>query len=471
MTPLLMLEINEVPWRLIERYRHFPDFSNINRFFAEAVCYSTMAVDSGELSPWVTWPTLHRGMNNENHGIRNLGQDPLTFAGSPIWRDFLDRGESVGVLGAMQSWPPEYPGESGFFIPDTFAADGSCYPSSLRPLQEFNLRQVRRNPRILSKRVLDMQETLPVLSAALKAGISLNTFARIAAQLALEKFRPGLVARRPCFQAILFWDVFVGLYRPSSPPAYASFFTNHVAGLMHRYWRDVFPEDFVGKEVFSSGAKSQEPAMRFALEILDRMLAQVFRWRSENPSLVVCFASSMGQGPVYRSHHPGKEIIVVEPHRFMQASGLRPNEYELLLAMVPHVAVKVEDPQIRQRAIDSITGYRTDSGLPFVEVDPSGSTLSITVHNVSRQDAMAGGFMFDVDRLSWEDAGIRATDIDPGTGYHIPEGTLAFLGGSRPPKANDCRQHSVAADRVKSWLLRIAERGFDEVLLPPVPNA
>ena len=33
MTPILLLEINEVPWRLVDRYIGRPEFANIRRFF------------------------------------------------------------------------------------------------------------------------------------------------------------------------------------------------------------------------------------------------------------------------------------------------------------------------------------------------------------------------------------------------------------------------------------------------------
>ena len=151
MTPILLLEINEIPWRLIDRYGNERAFSNISRFLKQAHQFTTVAVDTGELSPWVTWPTFHRGISNERHGIKNLGQDPATFKGKPIWEEIREQGGSIGICGSMQSWPPIDPGENGFYIPDTFAHDERCYPSYLDPLQAFNLSQVRLNGRVVSR--------------------------------------------------------------------------------------------------------------------------------------------------------------------------------------------------------------------------------------------------------------------------------------------------------------------------------
>lgn len=105
MTPILLLAINEVHWRLFERYLSRPGFAHLNRFFGQSSHFRALAVERGEPSPWATWPTLYRGMNNERHGVRNLGQDPATFRGKPIWQEVRERGGSIGICGSMQSRP------------------------------------------------------------------------------------------------------------------------------------------------------------------------------------------------------------------------------------------------------------------------------------------------------------------------------------------------------------------------------
>src|SRR5438067_120606 len=100
MTPILLLEMNEIPWRLLDRYKE--QFPYIRHFFEDAHQFTTTTVDTGELSPWVTWPTLHRGMSNEEHGIKNLGQDPATFRGKPIWKEIREQGGSIGICGSLQ---------------------------------------------------------------------------------------------------------------------------------------------------------------------------------------------------------------------------------------------------------------------------------------------------------------------------------------------------------------------------------
>ena len=478
--PLVLLEINEVPWRLIDHYRLQQGFPNIKRFFEQAHCFTTRAVDTGELSPWVTWPTLHRGMNNEAHKVRNLGQDPNTFCGTPIWEEFRKAGASIGVCGAMQSWPPVDPGANGFFVPDTFAHDSQCFPSSLAPFQAFNLGQVKKNPRVLSRSSIGLIEGLKVARSALSSGVRMRTLFRIAEQLVAERLDPSKLARRPIFQTVLFWDIFCKLFNLANPPAYSSFFTNHVAGIMHRYWRDVFPEDFPAAANSSEHTKentnehTNEPTMRFALSVLDDMLGDVLEWSRRHPNIIFVFAASMGQGPVYRHEHEGKEIIVSDLSKLMNVIGLSSEDYVPLLAMVPQVAVEISDKAKRQHAIIQFSNCRTMLDEPFIKTQEIGATLSITVATSNRAAIDAGKFILGDTEITWEAAGIHAIDIEPGTGYHIPEGVLAFLSGKSRGEgegahhATDHRAQLIRADAVKDWLMRIAKSGAAQIDNPPL---
>ncbi len=457
MTPILLLEINEVPWRLLDRYLGRSQFPHITQFFEHASHYTTLAVDTGELSPWVTWPTLHRGINNEQHGVRNLGQDPQTFIGKPIWQEIRERGGSIGICGSMQSWPPSDPGEGGFYIPDTFACDERCIPSYLAPLQSFNLALVRRNARTVSRALPNASDIMKVAASFWQSGIRIRTGARIGIQLLRERLDPALTARRPIFQAVLFWDVFRKHFKPDRPPRLTTFFTNHVASTMHRYWKDVFPEDFANQT--SEKERSHEWVMRFAFRVLDDMLRDVLRWSAANPELVVIFASSMGQAAIHRGYHEGVELVVEDLALLMTRAGLRREEYTPLLAMAPQVAVKIEDESTRRRARSILESTYCGDGHKFIKVHEIGSSLSITVGTPPLKDIANGGFHIASKHVSWADAGIRKQDIEPGTGYHIPEGTLAVLCGQLQSASLNQSRSRVRTDRLKDWMLTISSDG------------
>ena len=72
---LLIYELNEVPRKLINLYIAQKKSSAIAKLIQEGNIYDTYTKDKGELHPWSTWPTVHRGVTNEFHKIQFINQD------------------------------------------------------------------------------------------------------------------------------------------------------------------------------------------------------------------------------------------------------------------------------------------------------------------------------------------------------------------------------------------------------------
>lgn len=456
MRPVIALEINEIPWRVIDRFCSAGAFPNIRKFFEQSHQYTSRAVDSGELSPWVSWPTMHRGMCNEEHGVLNLGQDPTTFRGTPIWQDLRQRGYTIGICGPMQSWPPLVPGDGGFYVPDTFAHDASCHPKYIEPLQSLNLSQVRKNPRVVLRSIPSPKEIALLFSCVNKAGIRPTTLAKICRQLIWERFDSSAAMRRPVFQTMLFWDVFRKHYDPDNPPAYASFFTNHVAGVMHRYWKDIFPEDFANSP--PTTRKSRESLMRFALTVLDEMIKDVFKWTEKNANIAVIFASSMGQGPIHRDYHEGIELHITNVDALLAAAGLTKEDYTPLLAMVPQVAADIGSDEKRVRTAEWLSRCVTAENTQLFKVQIVGTSISITVLLPTRAEISAGYALFQSQAFQFNNIGLAAREVEAGTGYHIPEGTMAVFLLEAASNA-DKRRAEFPASHYKDWLTCLVETG------------
>ena len=98
------------------------------------------------MHPWTTWPTLHRGVNNNYHGIQFINQ-PLDYAKKypPIWEVLQRNGIKVGVFGSLQSYPPIVSENISFYLPDTFSPDDDAYPKLLKEFQSFNLKICSKN--------------------------------------------------------------------------------------------------------------------------------------------------------------------------------------------------------------------------------------------------------------------------------------------------------------------------------------
>lgn len=105
---LVIYELNEVSYRVIDYFtRNKPD-SAIANLVKNSSNYTTMTSDYGELHPWTTWPTLHRGVTNAVHDIRFINQNlDCADAYPPIWQTLQQAGKRVGVFGSLQSYPPK----------------------------------------------------------------------------------------------------------------------------------------------------------------------------------------------------------------------------------------------------------------------------------------------------------------------------------------------------------------------------
>jgi hypothetical protein len=448
--PLLLLEMNEIPWRVVDRFFTQPEYPALNRFFSTARNLTNVAVDSGELSPWITWPTFHRGMPKEGHGIMYLGQDPATFRGTPIWEEYRRRDYSVGIFGSLQSWPPIDPGTPGFYIPDTFAHDATCVPAKLSPLQKFNLAQTAANGRVINRRSIWSRQTWELLRSLPAVGVRSRTVLMALAQLAGEQFDQTKTSRRPIFQALVMWDAFRKLFDPTHPPAFTTFFTNHVASAMHRYWNCVFPEDFADNG--ANRSSSYLGTMQFAMKVVDLIVAEAMGFCDTNPELIVVFATSMGQAAINRDGHEGVQVLLTDFGKLAKCLGLGEGSYRKLLAMVPQVAVEISRPEPRLAFIDALNSCHTLSGTKLFRVEQNGDSLSITLINPRRHDIEKGGFGIGPTPCRWASAGITVHQVDAGTAYHVPEGALAVWGSGISAEKE---RRPLRCDRAKDFLIQL----------------
>jgi len=444
--PVLLLEINEVPLRIWKKYGADSRYPSIARILKEGSITQTVLADEGELSPWCTWPTFHRGLLKKEHGIYNLGQDPSTFRGTPIWEEFRAKGLPVGIFGSLQSWPPKDSGEGGFHVPDTFATDARCFPAHIEPVQAFNLSQVRSNARVMSEKVVERPPAIGLLIAMLRSGVRFGTLCRIALQLVSEKFVPSLRERRVTFQALLFWDIFRAHFDPRQPPAFTTFFTNHIASVQHRFWNHIFPGDFP----VSRRPKAGEHAatMDFAMSALEEIISEALSWRDQNPQLLLLVANSMGQAAVIRESHEGFELLLRSPLRLLGLFGIGENVRQNL-AMMPQVALEFSDVETAQKVKLALGSVTTVGGKSLLSGDLRGATLSITATTPRANEISSGEILVGGKRTKLEEAGFFRAEVEAGTAYHVPEGLLLAHGLS----SDTAVPESLPTHQVKALIL------------------
>ncbi len=425
---VLFLELNELCWPIIDRLiaeGRLPTFAKLKQ---DGTWASPESVDhTPHLDPWITWVTVHTGVDRSVHGASVLEQDSATIQAKRTWDYVVDAGKSVGVFGSISAYPPRP--VPGFMIPGPFAPGDETYPAYVRPVQALN----RKYTQVHHKNAGE-DGPLGMVKAGLElAGLGLRpaTVARVLAQLARERITPHERWRRVVLQPLLNFDFFEKLYARYRPD-YATWHTNHAAHFMHHYWRAWDDSQFPVKGPPDEKAKYAE-AVPFGYEIADELLARALRVAGDDTVLVV--ATSMGQQPYVADLFPEGRIVVrfKDIKRFFDFMGIE-GVTEMVPTMVPQWNVKIPDADKRRRARELLEkAYMVGNARPRVcFVEETGDILTVTPGGLDRPNPDLRYFFPDVPRARASGHELEeffACDTPtPKQGMHHPTGVLMLHG-------------------------------------------
>jgi hypothetical protein len=424
---VVLYELNEVPWQIADLYVDARPNSTLRALLGSSLCLTTVNEDPVPLQPWRTWPTFHTSLYTREHNSYDLGQDPATFHGVPLW-DVADRaGRRVGLFGPLQSWPPRAFRNGGFFVPDTFAPSPETSPESLQRFQAFNLAMTRRNGFSSDAQLKPTELARAGLDLAVR-GLAPSSAAMLGTMLVRERRDPRYTSARSVAQALPSFDLYWRLHRKYKPDL-SVFFTNHVAGMMHRFWGDGVPgyaedQQYEPDPVYATFVFQ-------ALDVFDRQLARMLRTIEGRDDTVLVVAASMGQGPVPFREIP--ETYVLEDAgqllERLHLDGATP-----LLAMYPRVAVGFDDDAAAEHAAGLLASVRTERGALFTDIHHRGSTVSFEM-DYPRGDrdlprtAVVGNGSGD-EKLDLGELGVvvRARPGGGNTAYHVGDGLFVAYG-------------------------------------------
>jgi hypothetical protein len=246
------------------------------------------------------------------------------------------------------------------------------------------------------------------------------------------------------------WDAFRSLFDCDRPPALSTFYTNHVAGVMHRYWKDVFPEDF---DLPTDTETPYRSTMDFAIEVLNRMLADAMSFCERNRDMIIVFATSMGQSAIYADYYEGVQLLLTDFPRLAACLGLNQGEYRELMAMDPQTAVEILDPKVRKCTVAALASCTTLQDRPLFKVHEVGDSLSISMGLPPKTQIEAGHWKTAAVTRTWKQGGIRVAYTDAQTADHVKEGAMAIYGAGI---ATDSNRSLLADDRAKDYLMELA---------------
>ena len=419
---VIVYELNEVPRRLFDFYADALPHSAFAKLRRHCKLFETLTADVGSLSPWITWPTMHRGVSNVDHEISELGQT-LTKVNEEfpnVYNILAQKGIKVGVFGSLQSYPlPVNLDNFCFYVPDTFAAGDECFPDDLSDFQSFNLSMVRANGRNVSSGIA-VKSASRFLKSSINLGLQPKTFMKLTNQVIMERFNKDRVVRRRTSQVEIAFDLYFRQLKKTKPDI-SFFFTNHVASSMHRYWPTIFPNDYEEGKFDAGWLKQWAGEIPHAVKVANFQLQKIINYCHQNNSeLIVC--SSMGQGAVHDVEPVESQVIITNVRKLMTYIGLTRNDYDTKLAMAPRVVVTPLN-EAYEKALERLKRININGSPVAIHRTQSGDIRFDTfLINQPSIEIMDGNKIVSPSEIGIENVNLQ--DASGSYAYHIPEGIL-----------------------------------------------
>lgn len=424
---IVLFELNEVPWRVFTDHVAERPHGALARLYRGAQHYETYAEEQ-DLSPWITWPSLHRGVGEDRHTITDFNQElgEIDAAYPSLWKLLADKGVPVGVCGSVHSNPcPENASDYAFYIPDPFARDSRCHPAAVQAFQDFNLAMSRKSARNVSSRI-SWDKVSGLLTSAPSIGLRTRTFADLGRQLFDERLRKWTKVRRRTYQSVLAFDVFMRQLQ-NTRPSFSTFFTNHVASTLHRFWAARYPEDYSAFECDASWVDTYRNEVRWVMDRADSMLAQLESFAAKNKDYEIWVTTSMGQAAT-EARKAHSQLYLKQLGDFLERLGIPADGWEERPAMAPRAIF----------ALNSGRDLELERKLDQLELADRGplgwehlGEGVYRIHPGVQKDVQNGVIRFEGGEFPLEEFGFQNILLEDQVGqtaYHVPEGMLMILG-------------------------------------------
>ena len=422
---VIVYELNEIPKKILDFY----SISHPNSAFAflrsNSQLFETNTADVGGLSPWVTWPTIHRGVSNLDHEISDLGQD-LTKVNKDfpnIYHFLAKEGFKIGIFGSLQSYPlPDDLENYKFYIPDTFAAGDECFPTELSYFQKFNLSMVRLNSRNVSRGIAT-KDAFKFILKSKQLGLKLDTFMKLNKQIISERINSDRLVRRRTSQAEISFDLYFKQLIDTKPDI-SFFFTNHLASSMHRYWPSIFPDDYQEGKFEKSWLKRWNNEIPHAVKVANHQLSKLLNLcKLKNYELIVC--SSMGQAAVSNTTIRHKVVMIKNLKKLLNYIDINTTDWERRLSMAPQVVIMPKNSSLIKKLDRLKEIFINGKNITYKITNTGEIVFQVSLIN---QDKLN---IIDRERtINSKDIGIDNVNLQDAAGcyaYHIPEGILLHL--------------------------------------------
>jgi hypothetical protein len=364
---IILIELNELTPELMERFMGSGRLTNFERFKSESLVYKTHAAEQpSELEPWIQWPTVHSGLDYDEHRLLNLDEGHL-LQSPRLWDIFSRAGKRSLVFGSMNA--AVKPDFDGWFLPDPWCTEAK--PSiELVGLFAFIQRHVLdySNDRV----ALTKKDYASVLMFLMKHGLSIETVLRIFGQLIQDRSGVNRWKRAVLLDKILF-DVF-RWYWVKHQPSFSTFFANSTAHFQHSYWRNMEPELFLNKP--SDYENDQYAgAIQFGYEEMDRLISGFLDLADDDTTLV--FLTALSQQPCLKYEESGGAFFhrPRDFERFLRFSGVE--SFKAIAPVMTHQFHVDFDSETKAALASKILSSFIFNSRRLLEVEQKGARVFV----------------------------------------------------------------------------------------------
>lgn len=420
----IVIEMNEVPLKVLRHFKKLRPHSNISLLLQKSLVLETEAKDVTEdfLYPSQTWGSLNTGAAYDLHKI-HWYNDPKPDCYPLYWKTIADNGFDVGTINTLHSSPANnYIDRENykFVIPDCFASNNITKPQLYQDFQALNTSATSENGRTSSLK-LPLQKALSTLVKAPALGMKTKTLLDAAGLVTQIKLGKVNKERLRNLQFTLMADIFFKQIK-SQDVDLAVFFTNHIAGNMHRYWYGLFPEDYQQELYDQKWMERFSQEILVAVELFDRFLGRIIKFCQQNKRTLI-LVSSMGQA--------ANQDLTETPKYFYKLENVsqlleplcsgKQYSYQVDAAMVPQYSLAFDSAAEAEECFEAILNSKKYMKNIWLEADCNDKVITLSTNlGYDCNEFFIKGKSYSYDELGYKQIPIE----DHHSGRHCPLGSL-----------------------------------------------
>jgi hypothetical protein len=428
---VIILELNEVPLRLLEHYSKLKKSSSIAHLLERAVVLKTLAKDVvvNDLYPAQTWASYNTGVPCQDHHIRWYN-DPKPDLYPMYWKIIANSQLSVSLVNSLHSSEADkfiHDGNYKFIIPDCFANSNFTFPAYYQSFQSLNIKATNLNSRTTTLK-FPIYESVESLINFHKLGITPKTIFKIANLLLNISTKQVPKERLRCAQFSLLADIFLHQTK-SSQSDLSIFFTNHIAANMHRYWYALFPDDYSDKLYNSAWIDRYKDEIIVAVDFVDKFLDRIINLCIKTNSVLIV-SSSMGQQANQKLtlESTGSEAFTFkffDIQQLIDKLSMRKFNFSVKHAMHPQCTLEFSSSSEAAKCLELIEKViPTLENIRILSPHLNSNILTLTILlDASKESYTIKGESFSAKELGF----VKIAIDDHHSGSHSPDGSLLIF--------------------------------------------